>query len=206
MDKRIIIIGGGGHAKVVIDCIRACGDMPEGILDDRLPVGSCVLGVNVLGSTDIWQEYADREFMIAVGNNAIRQKIAEKMTVRFYTAIHPRATVAASAQIGAGTLVCAGAVINPDARVGQHCIVNTLSAVEHDCVLADGVHISPRAALGGTVSVGERTHIGIGATVRNNLAICGDCVVGAGAVVVKDIVKPGVYVGIPAVCKEKDGL
>ena len=91
-----------------------------------------------------------------------------------------------------------GAVINAGAVVGKHCIINTGAVVEHDNSLEDYVHISPNAALGGTVRIGEGTHVGIGACVRNNIRICGGYIIGAGAAVVKNITEPGTYVGVPA--------
>lgn len=202
MDKGVVIIGGGGHAKVIIDCIRAAGDRPVGILDDKLAAGTAVLDVPVLGKVDRWQEYGENAFVIAIGNNEVRARIAGQLPVRWYRAVHPRAVVSGFAAVGEGTVVMAGAVINAGARVGSHCIVNTCAVVEHDCRLEDFVHISPNAALGGTVTVGAGTHIGIGAAVRNNISLCGDCVVGAGAVVVKNITEPGTYVGVPAKKKE----
>lgn len=198
MNKNVMIIGGGGHAKVVIDCIRSGGDRPVGILDDKLPEGTSVLDVPVLGKIAQWQEFAQNDFIIAIGNNEVREKVAEQLPVQWYTAVHPRATVSAYAALGQGTVVMPGAVINAGASVGDHCIVNTCAVVEHDCVLEHYVHISPDAALGGTVTVGAKSHIGIGAVVRNNIAICGACVIGAGAVVVKAITEPGTYAGVPA--------
>lgn len=198
MEKRVMIIGGGGHAKVVIDCIRAAGDTPIGILDDKLPVGTTILEVPVLGTIAQWQEFAQNVFIIAIGNNEARAKIAEQLPVQWYSAVHPRAVISAWATLGQGTVVMPGAAINAGAGVGNHCIINTCAVVEHDCVLEDYVHISPNAALGGTVTVGAKSHIGIGASVRNNVTICEACVVGAGAVVVKNITETGTYVGVPA--------
>lgn len=205
MSKNVILIGGGGHAKVIIDCILSCGDTVLGILDDNLPVSSTVLNVPVLGKTNSFNHFSDCWFLIAIGNNYIRQKIALAMQdVKWYTAIHSKAYVSRFAHIGQGSVVLANAVVNADAKVGQHCIINTGAVVEHDNCLGDYVHISPAAALGGTVRIGERSHVGIGAIVRNNLEICRDCVVGAGAVVIKNISECGVYVGVPAYFKEKN--
>lgn len=198
MSEQVIIIGGGGHAKVVIDCIIASGDFVLGILDDALETGSQVLNIPVLGKTADYKKDTDKQFIIAIGNNAIRRHIAESMHVRWYTAIHPHAMVSNFAQIDEGSVVLANAVINAGASIGKHCIINTGAIVEHDNRIADYVHLSPAASLGGTVSVGEETHIGIGAAVRNNINICGGCTIGAGAVVVKDITEPGTYVGVPA--------
>lgn len=198
MSEEVIVIGGGGHARVVIDGIQACGDAVVGILDDALAVGSTVLGIPVLGKTADWQRYPDKKFLIAVGSNAVRRRLAESMTTEWYTMVHPRAVVSQYAQIGAGCVVMPNAVINAGAVVGAHCIINTGAIVEHDNRIADYVHISPAAALAGTVTVGAETHIGIGAQVRNNIQICGGCTVGAGAVIVKNITERGIYVGVPA--------
>lgn len=198
MSESIILIGGSGHAKVIIDCIRASGSAVFGILDDGIQQGTQVLGVPVLGSVDDYMCYKDHSFLIAIGNNRVRRLIAEKMDVRWTTVVHPSAVVSPGARLGAGTVVMPNAVVNMCAVVGAHCIINSGAVVEHDNILGDFVHISPNAALGGTVSVGNGTHIGIGACVRNNTAICGGCTVGAGAVVVKPITEPGTYIGVPA--------
>ncbi len=199
MHKDVVIIGAGGHAKVIADIVRKSGDNLVGFLDDSKEVGDEFFDAFILGNTDSYREYFDKEFIIAIGNNETRQKIAEKMqSVTFYTAIHPTAVLAEGVAIGKGSCVMANAVVNADAAIGNHCIVNTASVVEHDSRIADYVHISPAAALAGTVSVGERTHIGIGAKVKNNTDICADVTVGAGAVVVKHITEGGTYVGVPA--------
>lgn len=138
------------------------------------------------------------DFVIGIGSNAVRKRIAEQYPVNWATLVHPSAQIAINVKLGAGSLVMAGAIINASAGVGAHCIINTGAIVEHDNVLEDYVHISPRAALAGTVHIGEATHIGIGAVVRNNINICGGCVIGAGAVVVEDIDSSGTYIGVPA--------
>lgn len=198
MSEQIIVIGGGGHAKVVIDCILSAGDTVAGILDDSLAVGGTVLDIPVLGKTQDYVGFADKKFIVAIGNNAVRRRLAEAMDVEWYTAVHPRATVSQYAKLGKGSVVMPGAVINAGANIGNHCIINTGAVVEHDNRIGDYVHISPAASLGGTVAVGDSTHVGIGASVKNNITICGGCIIGAGAVVVKDITECGVYDGVPA--------
>lgn len=198
MSEQVIVIGGGGHAKVVIDCIQSAGDIVEGILDDNLPIGEKVIGISVLGKTEDYVRYTENKFVIAIGNNEARHRIADTLPVNWYTAIHPRAAVSRYANIGYGSVVMANAVVNAGAFVGAHCIINTGAIVEHDNRLFDYVHISPGVSLGGTVTVGEGTHVGIGAAVKNNIEICGGCTIGAGAVVVKNITECGTYVGIPA--------
>ena len=198
MSEKVIVIGGGGHAKSVIDCIRSGGGEALGILDDNLRIGTRILGVPVLGPVSDYHNYRQYRFIIAVGNNAVRRNLAASLDVRWYTAVHGRAAVSEFASLGEGTVVMANASVNADARVGNHCIINTGAVVEHDNRLADFVHISPNAALGGTVTVGEGAHVGIGACVRNNITICGSCTIGAGAAVVRDLEIPGTYVGVPA--------
>lgn len=198
MSEEVIVIGGGGHAKVVIDCIQSAGDIVSGILDDGLGVGDTVLNIPVLGRIYDYIKYPENKFIIAIGDNIIRRRIAETIQAEWYTAIHPRAVVSQYAHIGAGTVVMPNAVINAGASVGEHCIINTGAVVEHDNRIEDYVHISPAAALGGTVCIGKETHVGIGVSVKNNIQICGGCVIGAGAVVVKNITESGTYVGIPA--------
>ena len=198
MSESYLLIGGSGHAKVVIDCIRASGGEVAGILDDGIEAGTKVMDVPVLGKTADYEPYKEHKFVIAIGNNVTRRRIAHKVNVRWGTVIHPAAMVSPHAVIVEGTVVMPGAVINAGAVVGNHCIINSGAVVEHDNCLGDCVHISPKAALGGTVTVGEGTHVGIGACVRNNITICGGCTIGAGAAVVKNIVEPGTYVGVPA--------
>jgi len=198
MSEQVIVIGGGGHAKVVMDCIQTAGDTVVGILDDLLEKSQLVLGVPVLGTIKEYTQYIDKKFIIAIGNNQIRHRIAESLPVAWYTAVHPHATVSSHATIGAGSVVMARTVIQAEAVIGCHCIINSGAIVEHDNVLSDFVHISPGAMLGGTVTIGADTHVGIGAVIKNNIAICSGCVIGAGAVVVKNITESGVYVGVPA--------
>ena len=198
MSESIILIGGSGHAKVIIDCIRSAGADVFGVLDDSILAETRVHGVPVLGKTDEYDKYCDHPFLMAIGNNKIRRALAEKMNVKWATVVHPRAVVSDSANLGEGTVVMPNAVINADAIVGRHCIINTGAVVEHDNLLGDYVHISPNAVLGGTVTVGDGTHIGLGACVRNNMNICGDCTIGVGAAIVKNIAEPGIYVGVPA--------
>lgn len=199
MSKQVVIIGASGHGKVIADIIINSGDEVVGFLDDGIEKGTYVAGIEVLGKTEDYKEFYDCEFVIAVGNQQNRKRIAETLHVKWYTAIHPRATISKlDVSIGEGTVIMANAVVNPSAKIGRHCIINTGAIVEHDNVLEDYVHISPNATLSGTVKIGELTHIGVGAAVMNNISICSDCIVGAGAVVVKDITESGTYVGVPA--------
>lgn len=195
--REIVLFGAGGHAKVVADIVKSNNEEIKGFLcNDENPSAD----LHILGNDCAAElEYADKQFIICVGNNKIRKNIAlDHKQLTYATVIHPSAVVAEDVVIGKGTVVMAGAIINPGVIIGEHCIINSGAIIEHDCQIGDYAHVSPRAALGGTVKVGENVHIGIGATVKNNITICKDVVVGAGAVVVKDICEEGTYIGIPA--------
>lgn len=198
MNNRLIIIGAGGHGKVIADNALKNGYTDICFVDDHA-TGSC-MGFPIIGTGADLPSFDDgkTDFIIGVGSNDVRKRIAERHDVNWVTLIHPSAQIAVNVSIGKGTVVMAGAVINASATVGEHCIINTGAIVEHDNAIGDYVHISPRAALGGTVRVGDLTHIGIGAVVKNNIAVCDHCVIGAGAVVVKEIKDSGTYVGVPS--------
>lgn len=195
--KRLIIIGASGHGKVVADCAVKNGYEHIVFLDDDENV-TCCGRYEVAGRSS----EADRlsgDVIVAIGNAGFRKKVqAEIDENRLVTLIHPEAVVGDDVEIGAGSVVMAGAVINPGSRVGKGVIVNTCSSVDHDCKIGDFVHVAVGAHLAGSVEVGEASWIGAGAIVNNNLCICGSCVIGAGAVVVKDIKEAGTYVGVPA--------
>lgn len=204
MNKNVIIIGAGGHGKVIADIIEKSGDKVLGFLDDNVPINTIIIkekDIKVLGKlVDIEKfisENPNIEFIIGIGNNKIRKGIADTKKLKYYTAIHPSSQIALDVEIGKGSVVMANACINTSAKIGKHCIINTGVIIEHDNVIEDYVHISPNATLCGTVKVGEQTHIGAGVTVKNNTNICSNCIIGCGAVVVKDISKEGTYVGVP---------
>lgn len=198
MAEKVVIIGAGGHGKVVADIALRSGAQVLGFLDDSREGSVC--GIPVLGKTEDYVNYKDAAFVLAVGSAAVRRRLAESMAgVRWYTAVHPAAVISGlDVTVGEGSVVMANAVVNPGTVIGKHCIINTASVVEHDCVVGDFAHISVGAKLGGTVTVGESTWVGIGAAVKNNVSICPGCMIGAGAVVVKDIDQPGTYMGVPA--------
>jgi sugar O-acyltransferase (sialic acid O-acetyltransferase NeuD family) len=195
--KRLVIIGAGGHGKVIADIALKNGYVNICFVDDNAT--GDVMGFPIIGTSIEIKRLNDgsTDFVIGIGNNATRKLIAEKYDVNFVTLVHPSAQIGVNVSIGKGTVVMAGAVINVCSTVGEHCIINTGAIVEHDNVIEDYAHISPNAALGGTVRVGALSHIGIGVTVKNNTDICGGCVIGAGAVVIRDITESGTYVGVP---------
>lgn len=200
MNKQVIIVGASGHGRVVADIVRSAGNQVLGFLDDNPNLPEKISGIPYLGLCKDYVNYPDAEFLIAIGNAQVRKMLAQRMEgVKWHTAIHPSAVISSmDTAIGEGTVVMANAVVNPGAVVGKHCILNTASVVEHDDRIADYVHISVGAKLGGGVAVGQATWVGIGAAVCNNMTICENCMIGAGAVVVRNLEVPGTYVGVPA--------
>lgn len=200
MSKSVVIIGASGHGKVIADIIVNSDDKVLGFLDDADDVqGKKIIGFPVLGKIADYDNYRDCEFVIAIGNPYIREKISNELPVKWYTAIHPTAVISSlDVEIGEGTVIMANAVVNPSARIGKHCIINTGAIVEHDNILEDYVHLSPNVTLAGIVKVGKSTHIGAGSCTKQVLNIASDCIIGAGSVIVKDITESGTYVGVPA--------
>lgn len=195
--RKLAIIGASGHGKVVADIARRNGYKEIVFLDDDDSIHKCG-GYPVIGKSSE-AGTIDADVIIGIGNAGVRKKIQESIPdEKLVTLIHPDVVVAEDVAIGKGTVVMAGAVINPGVRIGKGCIINTCSSVDHDCVVGDYVHIAVGSHLCGTVSVGSGTWIGAGAIVINNVSICPDCMIGAGAVVIKDINEEGTYVGIPA--------
>lgn len=199
MEKTILIIGASGHGKVVADIAKKNGYEKIYFLDDNPSLSECG-GYPVLGNSSKYLDF-DCDIFVAIGNAGIRKHIqenVEKEGKSIATLIHPNAVIGENVRIGAGTVVMAGAVINPCAAIGKGCIINTCASVDHDCILEDYVHVSVGAHLAGTVHVGASTWIGVGAVVSNNINVTAGCMIGAGAVVVREIENKGTYVGVPA--------
>ncbi len=199
---KIFVFGASGHAKVVFDCIRRQGQYQV----DAFIAGAAsqLEGLPVLGEDSPWDKRGVRHGVIAVGDNWIRSRIAEKILSRcpdfeFVSIIHPSAVIAPSAKIGAGCVVFAGSVLNPDCEIGRHCIVNTRASIDHDSTFGDFVSLAPGATLGGTAKVGDFTAIGLGASIIHGIQIGSHVVVGAGAVVTDNIPDLTVAFGVP--CK-----
>jgi sugar O-acyltransferase (sialic acid O-acetyltransferase NeuD family) len=201
MKNKLIIIGASGHGKVVADiAIKMNKWQSIAFLDDDESIKTS-MGLEVIGKTaDVFTYKDEADFFVAIGSNATREKIQEKLIaerLNVVSLIHPSAVIGTDVEVGIGTAVMAGVVINSSTRIGKGCIINTSSSLDHDNVIEEYAHISPGVSLAGTVKVGRLSWIGIGSVVSNNVNICSGCKVGAGAVVVKDITEPGTYVGVP---------
>lgn len=200
MCKEVVIIGAGGHAKVIADITIKSGDEVLGFLDDNKDIQNkeIYMGRKVIGEIKDINKFKDNYFVVGIGNNKIRKEISLKYNLKWYTAIHPNTIIATDVQIGEGTIIMPGVVINPGTIIGKHCIVNTSSSVDHDNILEDYVHISPGVHLAGTVVVKEGTWLGVGVIVKNNVIIEKNNIVGAGALVIKNILDENcTYVGTP---------
>lgn len=193
----VLVIGGGGHAKVVISTLRASGVEIEAVLDeDATKWGTSLLGVPVVNPYD--GGISSRQAIIAIGSNDIRKRIAEEFDYEWVTATHPSAIVDDSVSIGVGTVVFANAVIQPDTVIGAHVIVNTAATIDHDCVIGDFAHIAPGVHFSGGVQVGEGALVGVGSSVIPGKKIGQWAIVGGGSAVVKDVSAHFKVAGAPA--------
>lgn len=203
--KNLIMIGGGGHCKSVIDVAESAGYKILGIIDMPEEVGKSVLGYTVIGTDDDIPQYADKaEFIITAGfikNPSIRVRIFEKVKQaggKLATIVASTAHVSRYATLGEGTVVMHQAVVNAGAKIGENCIINTFCNIEHDAVIGAQCHISTGTMVNGDCKVGERVFIGSQSVLANGITVGDDIIVGAGAVVRKSISEKGVYAGNPA--------
>lgn len=202
--RSVVVIGAGGHAKVVLATLAALGLPVEVVLDDDPQSwGETLMGAEILGPVDRLANLEVRRAVVAVGANRARQRLVNHLEARipdlhWMVVVHPSAVVHPTAVLGPGTVVMAGAVVQPDARLGAHSIVNTGASVDHDCAGGDFVHVAPGVRLGGNVHLGEGAFLGIAAAAVPGARVGAWAVVGAGATVVREI-PPGVTaIGTPA--------
>lgn len=201
--NKLIIIGASGHGRVVADIALKMNKWENiAFLDDDEDI-KVSLGLEVIGkSEDAFKHINDTDIFVAIGNNAIREKVQEKLYIKgasIPVLVHPNAVIGEQVELGIGTVIMAGVVINCCTKLGRGCIINTGATLDHDNLIEDYVHISPGVNLAGTVKVGKGSWLGVGSTINNNVNITSDCKVGSGAVVVRDITEPGTYVGVPAI-------
>lgn len=201
---RVAVIGAGGHAKVIIDLLRAGGHDVVACLDagreGQTLGGTPVLGHEMLVLPELASQGV-RGVFIALGDNRLRQKVAaavEALGLEMISAIGKSAVISPSARVGKGCAVMEGAVINADANIGDFAIINTNASIDHDCNIGAYAHVAPGSALAGAVQLGDSVFMGVGSRAIPGVTIAAGAVVGAGAVVVRDIDTPGTWVGVPA--------
>jgi sugar O-acyltransferase (sialic acid O-acetyltransferase NeuD family) len=190
------IYGAGGHGKVVLDAMQIAHIDCAGFVDDK-EISSWA-GFNVLKLSGLVTK-SSINFHLAIGNCKTRENLATQLDhVIYFNVVHPSAVIAKTAQIGIGTFLAAQSVIAPDARIGNHCIINHAAVVDHDCLVGDYTHIAPQTSLGGGVKVGRGVLIGSGAVVLPGITIANYAIIGAGAVVTKNVAEGITVVGSPA--------
>jgi sugar O-acyltransferase (sialic acid O-acetyltransferase NeuD family) len=196
----IVVIGAGGHAKVLISTLAARGFSIAAVFDDD----DTKWGMDAQGTrvSRIERERGGRG-IIGIGDNAQRREMARALNFEWQTVVHPSAWVHHSVKLGRGTVVFAGAVVQPDAVIGDHVIVNTGATIDHDCVIGDYAHLAPGVHLAGSVQVGEGAFLGIGSVVIPGVKIGRWSTLGGGAVATRDLADGVVAVGVPAVALKR---
>jgi sugar O-acyltransferase (sialic acid O-acetyltransferase NeuD family) len=199
----LLIVGAGGHGKVVADAALLLGWGNVAFLDDRAATLGSPLGLPIVGTLGELTEQREAfpHFIVAIGDAKLRLELTDRfcrLGLQAVSIVHPMAFVSKYASIGPGCAVFAQSAINVGARIGAACIVNTGATVDHDCLIGDGVHICPGVHLAGDVRIGDRSWIGIAATIRQGIEIGHDATVGAGAVVIADVADESTVVGVPA--------
>lgn len=201
--NKLAILGASGHGKVIADAALAAGWKDVIFFDDDFPQKKTNGAWPIVGITqDLLASHKSYGgVVVGIGECATRWNkhcLLKKGGAKIVSIIHPHACVSSFAQIGAGSVVFAGAVINVGSVLGEACIVNTGATVDHDVVLTEAVHVAPNVSISGNVNVGARSWIGVGAVVRQSITIGSDVMVGAGAIVVKDIPDNIAVIGNPA--------
>lgn len=202
MPDRLIVFGSGGHAKVVVEACLAKAPAREIILlDDAKDQGRVIFNFAVSGGRDRLESLRGTPVALAIGDNKARSELMAWLMSQGHSlesVIHPAATVGRSVTIGEGVFVGAGAIAIADALIGPGAIINTGASVDHDCEIGEAAHIAPGVRLCGNVRIGPRALLGVGCVVKPGISVAADVVVGAGAVVVRDLTEPCTYVGNPA--------
>jgi len=203
-NKNLILVGGGGHCKSVIDVAISAGYDIKGILDLKENVGNSILDFKITGTDDDIIKFAGvNDFIITVGqiiNANLRKQIFEKIKKaggRLAAIISPKANVSRYATIGEGSVIMHYAGVNADAKIGMNNIINTSALVEHDVIIGDFCHISTGAVVNGMCKIGNEVFVGSGSVVLNNIEIASNSVIGAGSVINRNISERGIYVGNP---------
>lgn len=207
MDQSVVLIGAGGHCKVIIEILLRRNIQIYGITDpNKTKIGLEFYQVKVVGSDDILNNiFLDgiRKAFICVGSigdNTIRGSLYTKikgMGFEFVNAIHPEAIISRNAVSGDGVAIMAGVIVNPDVHIGNNCILNTGCIIEHDVVIHDNVFVGPGAVIAGDVHIGQNAYIGMGSNIIQNVCIGQNALIGAGALITRDVPDNAIVIGVP---------
>jgi sugar O-acyltransferase (sialic acid O-acetyltransferase NeuD family) len=201
-----LILGAGGHAKVVAEILNLEQSKIVGCVDNGAGNSEFrILGSPILGGDQVLDNYSHDSVLLVNGigtaiDTELRTQVFKKFKERgyqFYSAVHPSATVGSETSLGEGVQIMAGAVIQPGCRIGDNAVINTRASIDHDCTIESHAHIAPGAVLCGGVHAGEGAFIGAGATVIQGIKLEAGCVIGAGAVVLQNVAKDERVAGVP---------
>ncbi len=206
--KRVIILGTGGHASVILEGISSLQYKIEGFIDkDSARQGEIISGFPILGDDTNPEKWLSRGITCCaigighVGHPETRNKLYQIYKTTGYemiNVIHPTAYISPGVRIGSGNAIMPGVIINTGVHIGENCIINTGSVIEHGVKISNGVHVAPKCVIAGESCIGENTFIGAGSTIINGISIGDNSIVGAGAVVVSNLPRNSLSVGIPA--------
>lgn len=201
--KTLVIIGAGGHGRVVADCAQQAGYYTNiFFLDDSVAERKNNAAWEIRGPISDWTTYNhNADFFVAIGSNLLRAEILQQLKtakVSIATIVHPSASISKNCQVGKGVVIFANAVVNIGSEIADGCIINTAATIDHDCHIGAYSHISPGANLAGGVHVGKMSWLGIGCSVIECISIEENCQVGAGAVITQNTKSNFLYLGVPA--------
>lgn len=207
MSLPVIVLGCGGHSKVLIEALKKRGEKILGIADSKPSKDLKGLnGISLIGNDDAVLEFLPESVLLvnglgSVADTGLRMSIYQNYKTRGYqfaTVIHPSSIIASDVEIGEGSQIMAGAIIQTGTKIGDNVIINTRASVDHDCIIGSHAHVAPGVTLSGGVEVGEGAHIGTGATVIQGVRIGRNTIIGAGSIVIKNMPEGVTAMGVPA--------
>ena len=200
--KKIVIIGAGGHSTSILNIVRSLNYEVVAFVDNTNSINK-FNNINVISDKDAISKYYKYDFIIGIGDNNIRENIYKKYTkskynIKFTTLIHKSAVISWKSEIKVGSVIMPNVTVGPNSKIGEFCILNTNSSIDHDCLMKNFSSIAPGVNTGGEVKIGKNSSIGIGAKIKNKISIGDNVVVGAASYVNSDIESNLTCYGIPA--------